>query len=226
MPLSTNDDERLASQYARRFEAEEAARTRVWSVLVSSYFDRYLEGVGSVLDLGCGWGHFINQVDVPERHGIDLNPDSVRHVDPEVRLHHQPANERWPVEDDHLDLVFTSNFFEHLPSVDALEATLVEAHRCLRPGGRIVCLGPNIRVVGGAYWDFLDHVIPLTDRSMVEALEQAGFEIESSVARVLPFTMAGKRPAPSLAIRAYLRVRPAWRLLGGQFLVVAAKPEM
>ncbi|MET0902493.1 MAG: class I SAM-dependent methyltransferase [Acidimicrobiales bacterium] len=221
--MATDDHRQLSTQYARRFEQEDLTRRRVWRVLVSSYFSRYLDGTTSVLDLGCGWGHFINQVDVPERHGIDLNPDAARHLDPGVRLHRQAADERWPLDDGHLDLVFTSNFFEHLPGPPALAAALAEAHRCLRPGGRIVCMGPNIRVVGGAYWDFLDHVIPLTDRSMVEALELAGFEIESSIARFLPFTMAGKRPPPSPLIRAYLHLRPAWRILGGQFLVVGTR---
>ncbi len=29
----------------------------------------------------------------------------------------------------------------------------------------MLVLQPNIRYVGGAYWDFLDHHLPLTDRT-------------------------------------------------------------
>jgi hypothetical protein len=57
----------------------------------------------------------------------------------------------------------------------------------------------------------------------VRAVELAGFEIEDVVPRFLPLTMAGKPAPPAALIRAYLRLRPAWRLVGRQFLVVARK---
>jgi hypothetical protein len=79
-------------------------------------------------------------------------------------------------------------------------------------------------VVGGAYWDFFDHVVALTDRSMAEAAQLAGFEVEASISRVLPYTMSGRPPAPAALIRAYLKLRPVWRVFGGQFLVIATTP--
>ena len=216
--------ERLREQYRRRFASDHADRNAVWSVLVDAWFSRYLRDAQAVLDLGCGWGHFINNVDVPHRFALDLNPDARAHLDPGVRLLLQEASQRWPLEDGSLDVVFTSNFLEHLPDRDAIASALCEAGRCLRPGGRIVCLGPNIRCVGGAYWDFFDHLVPLTERSLAEALEVTGFRTEEVVARFLPFTMVGRPTPPAVAIRAYLRLRPAWRLFGRQFLVVGCKP--
>ena len=100
---------------------------------------------------------------------------------------------------------------------------LREAHRCLRPGGRIVCLGPNIRVLHGKYWDFFDHHTPLSDLSLKEALELRGFEVGTCIERFLPYTMSGRRPAPLWTVRAYLRMPWAWRFFGGQFLVVGEK---
>jgi len=221
----TSVDDQLAARYRRRFEAEREGREVVWRTLVDAWFSRYLEHASAVLDLGCGWGEFVNHVDVPTRYGLDLNPEAQRHLDPGVELIAQPASEPWPLQDRSLDLVFTSNFLEHLASREAITATLAEAFRCLRPGGRMVCLGPNIRYARGAYWDFFDHLIPLTERSLVEALELCGFRSEHVVPRFLPFTMAGRRPPPPLLIRAYLRCPPAWRLVGRQFLVVARTPE-
>lgn len=215
----------LPDQYRRRFEAEHATRETVWRVLVDAWFSRYTDGAQHVLDLGCGWGAFINQVRAPHRYGIDLNPDAPRHLDEDVVLYGQSASEPWPLPDDSLDLVFTSNFLEHLPGRDAIMAALGEAFRCLRPGARIVCLGPDIRFAKGDYWNFFDHIVPLTARSLAEALELAGFESDEVIDRFLPFTMVGRRPPRPLAIRAYLRLRPAWRLLGRQFLVVATKPD-
>ena len=220
-------DSVLEAQYRRRFAAEHASREAVWRVLVDAWFSRYVDGAEAVLDLGCGWGAFINQVDAPRRYGLDLNVDAARHVDRRVKLFHQSAADPWPLPDRSLDLVFTSNFLEHLPSRDAILAALEEAFRCLRPRARIVCLGPDIRYAQGDYWNFFDHIVPLTARSLTEALELAGFHADGVVDRFLPFTMADRRrPPPSWAIRAYLRLRPAWRLLGRQFLVVATKPPM
>jgi len=214
----------LPAQYRRRFGTDNESRQAVWRVLVESWFSRYVDGARAVLDLGCGWGHFINAVDVPHRYALDLNTDAREHLDPGVELLVQAASEPWRVPDDSLDLVFTSNFLEHLPDRDAISATLAEAFRSLRSGGRLVCLGPNIRYAGGAYWDFFDHVVPLTDRSLAEAVELAGFEVDEAIPRFLPFTMSGRARPPAALIRMYLRMPVAWRLIGRQFLVVARKP--
>jgi SAM-dependent methyltransferase len=215
---------RLPEQYRRRFEAEHEARREVWRVLVDAWFGRYLDGVHAVLDLGCGWGAFVNHADVPVRYGLDLNPDAARHLAPGVELLVQSASDPWPVPDSSLDLVFSSNFLEHMPSRDAILSALDEASRCLRPGGRMVCVGPDIRYARGAYWDFFDHIVPLTARSLAEALELSGLRPVEVIDRFLPFTLAGKPVPPSWLIRSYLRLRPAWRVIGKQFLVVAEKP--
>ncbi len=215
--------EDLRAIYRRRFEPEQAARHEVWRVLIDSWFVRYLEGVDSVLDLGAGWGHFVNQVDVPNRYAIDLNPDAPNRLAPGVDLVGTDATRPWELDAGSLDLVFTSNFLEHLPSRDAVAEVLAHARRSLRPGGRIVCLGPNVRYMPGSYWDFFDHQVPLTDRSLAEVLEIGGFRVDERIGRFLPATMAGRRVPPSFLIRAYLRVPPVWRLVGRQFLVTATR---
>ena len=220
----SNADRALEGQYRRRFEKEDATRQRVWKVLINSWFSRYTRDAQSVLDLGCGWGPFINQIDVSERYGLDLNPDAENHLHPGVQLLQQRADEPWPLEANRLDLVFSSNFLEHLPDRAAVSETLAEAYRCLRPGGTLVLMGPNIKHVGGAYWDFFDHYVPLTEASLVEATELVGFKTDTAIGRFLPFTMAGKPSPPSLFVAAYLRFRPAWWILGKQFLVVSVKP--
>jgi SAM-dependent methyltransferase len=217
--------DRLEAMYRRRFESAYAGRREVWRTLIGGWFSRYLDGVESVLDLGCGWGLFINQVDVANRFAIDANPDARARLDPAVELVSQEAAQRWPLPDASLDLVFTSNFLEHLPDRDAISTALGEARRCLRPHGRVVCLGPNIRYMPGHYWDYFDHLIPLTDRSLAEAVEVSGFRVEEQIPRFLPWTMTGKSAPPAFAIRAYLRLRPLWPLIGRQFLVVASKPR-
>jgi len=213
----------LQTIYAQRFSGREEYRRKVWGVLVADYLYRFMPAEASVLDLGCGYGEFINQVKAPVRYGMDLNPDARQCLHPDVRLFQQDCSVRWPLPDDTLDLVFTSNFFEHLPSKSSLAATLHEARRCLRPGRRLVCLGPNIKYLPGAYWDFWDHYLPLTEASLAEGLQMVGFKLERVVPRFLPYTMADGPRYPLFLFRVYLRWPFAWRLFGRQFLVIAQK---
>jgi SAM-dependent methyltransferase len=219
-----SQQQELVRVYERRFGASAAYRQRVWSVLTAEFFQRYVPTDGAVLDLGCGWGEFINNIQARKRYGMDLNPSSVGRLDAQVAFFHQDSSRRWPLEDAALDVVFTSNFFEHLPDKATLRSTLAETFRCLRPGGRLICLGPNIKCVGGAYWDFWDHYLPLTERSLKEVLELIGFHVEECRARFLPYRMSGGMKPPTFSLSLYLKMPPFWRLFGKQFLVVAQRP--
>ena len=120
--------------YNERFGGKEDYRRGVWRVLMADFFARYVNGCNAVLDLGSGYGEFINQVQAPVCYAIDLNPAAGRHLKPTVQWLQRDSSQPWPVPDGSLDLVFTSNFLEHLPDEPSLLATLREAHRCLRPG--------------------------------------------------------------------------------------------
>lgn len=221
---SAETESALERAYERRFAPGAEYRWRVWTLLTRQFFQHYVPPSAAVLELGCGWGEFINQITAARKFGMDLNPASGRRLAREVEFLHQDCSIRWPLADGALDVVFTSNFFEHLPDKASLSRTLAEAHRCLKPGGRIICLGPNIRFLHGEYWDFWDHYLPLTDRSLAEGLELSGFRMERCVPRFLPYTMARDRNPPLFLVRLYLALPLAWRFFGKQFLVVGARP--
>ena len=125
--------------------------------------------------------------------------------------------------DETLDVVFTSNFFEHLLSKESLRRTLDQAHRCLKANGRLICLGPNIKDLPGRYWDFWDHYLPLTEASLSEGMRLAGFDVERELARFLPYSMSQGFTPPLLFLQAYLRCPLLWRFFGRQFLVIGRK---
>jgi SAM-dependent methyltransferase len=218
-----HDESDLSRIYAQRFAANLDYRKRVWRVLIDSFFQQYVPHDASVLDLGCGYGEFINQVHAERKYAMDLNPDAPRYLSSEVEFIRQDCSQPWEVGEASLDVVFTSNFFEHLPDKVALGRTLDQVHKALRPGGRLIAMGPNIKLVPGAYWDFWDHYIPLTESSLGEALENRAFEIKRKEPAFLPYTMAGKRPVPLPLISLYLALPMLWPLIGKQFLVVAVK---
>lgn len=214
----------LAYQYRMRFEASARYRERIWEELAHRFFQRYVKNDAVILELGVGWGEFIRNIRAATRFAMDLNPDAAARIGHGVTFLHQDCSEHWGMPDSCLDVVFTSNFFEHLRTKEALQRVLAEARRCLKPGGRLVCLGPNIRFIPGAYWDFWDHYLPLTERSLSEGLALTGFEVERCVSRFLPYSMSQGFQPPAFLVAIYLRMPLLWRLFGKQFLVIGRKP--
>ena len=85
-------------------------------------------------------------------------------------------------------------------------------------------MGPNIRLLGGRYWDFIDHHIPLSDKSLGEALQMEAFVVNRCIPGFLPYSLVGGPEYPLVLLKAYLAMPWAWRLFGRQFLVIANRP--
>jgi ubiquinone/menaquinone biosynthesis C-methylase UbiE len=221
-----NDSARsnLKAIYDRRFAALSDYRRGVWAILARKFFQPLVPEHGAVLDLGCGWGEFINQIRARHRFGMDMNRSSLDHLDDGVVFLNQDCSEPWALEDNSLDAIFTSNHLEHLSDKDRLRTTLIEGFRCLKSGGRMICIGPNIKHLTGAYWDFWDHFVPLTELSLKEGLELVGFRVERCVGRFLPYTMTTGFRWPLWTVSLYLKVPLLWWWRGKQFLLIAVKP--
>ena len=221
-PLETLQD--LGKEYQQRFAALAPYRESVWKSLTRNFFQSMVKPDATVLDLGAGWGEFIRNIDAGRKIAMDLNPDMPARVGPGVETILQDCSTTWQLPDNSLDLIFTSNFFEHLPDKDSLRRTLNQAIRCLKPGGQIIALGPNIRFLPGTYWDFWDHYLALTDRALVEIFNLLGFAVDRVEPRFLPYSMSQGLTPPASFISLYLRVPLLWRIFGKQFLVIARKP--
>ena len=166
---------------------------------------------------------FINNIAAAKKIALDLNPDTPAHISPEVDYLWQDCCKSWQVPPESIDVVFTSNFLEHLPDKSTIESTISQAHRCLKTDGIIICLGPNIKYTHGAYWDFWDHRTPITELSLSELLRLCQFAVDLCIPRFLPYTMSLGWKPPLIALRAYLRLPIVWRLFGKQFLVIGRK---
>jgi SAM-dependent methyltransferase len=224
--MTANTPEELEKIYNRRFSDTAAYRNRVWKILCKKFFYKYIPDNANVLDLGCGYGEFINNISAKSKHGMDLNPASQQYLAAEIHFHKQDCSIEWRIEPNSLDCVFTSNFFEHLPNKKCLSDTLNEAFKALKPGGRLIAMGPNIKFLTGQYWDFYDHHVILTETSLAEALEIAGFKVEENYAKFLPYTLVNKKPVADFLIKLYLKLKWLWSIKGKQFLVIACKPNI
>ncbi len=216
----------LTGVYRRRFPpGERRRRAQVWRVLCRDFFQRYVAPDATVLDLGAGYCEFINHIECGRKVVVDLGEISAEFAGPDVEVHRGSATDLSAIGDAAVDVVFMSNLLEHMTDKDEVVAVILEVARVLKVGGRVVVLQPNIRFAYREYWDFFDHNVPLSDRSLVEVLELGGFEIERVIPRFLPYTTRSSLPQHPVLVALYLRFPPVWRLLGGQALVVARKPE-
>ncbi|HEX3870019.1 MAG TPA: methyltransferase domain-containing protein [Pirellulales bacterium] len=213
--------------YAARFHDDEReSKARLWRVICQEFFARYVPADACVVDLGAGYCDFVNNISARRRIAVDLNPDTARFAAPGVEVHKLPLEHlSEAVDHETVDLAFASNVFEHLRGPDALLKVLANVRVALRPGGRIMIMQPNVRLVNGAFWDFFDHTLPLSERGMTEALEVAGFRVVECRARFLPYTTKSRLPQWAFLVRLYLRFRPAQYLLGKQMLLVAERPR-
>lgn len=210
--------------YRHRFSASvKRSKEKVWEVVVQEYFQRWVDPGDTVLDLGCGYGEFLNNLRCKRRIGMDLNPESAEFLDPAIEFRQGDVTDLSSIPDGTVNLVFTSNMLEHLEGKHEIERLLSEVRRVLVPGGHVVAMGPNIRFLGGQYWDFWDHTIPITDASLAELLVYLEFEIVNRYPRFLPYTTQSKYPKSPFFVKLYLRFPLAWRFMGKQFLVRARR---
>ena len=219
------NDKDLADLYRIRFNEEFLPRkTDIWKVLCKNFFQKYVGGDDVVVDVACGYGEFINNIQAGTKIGIDLNPDSIKYLSSDVEYHAISADALDSIGEARANVLFTSNFLEHLTDKAKLDNFLEQVMLVLKPGGRYLILGPNLRYLPGEYWDFYDHHLGLTHLSLCEALELKGFVIHTCLDRFLPYTTQGSLPTHPLLVRLYLRIPFAWKLFGKQFFIIATKP--
>ena len=215
----------LESVYEHRFDDAAVTEKHVLWRAIAGYLQRYVGADATVLDLACDRGYFIENISAGKKWASDIR-DMSPYLSSDVEFvrgdgltlaHILPRGT--------FDLVFTSNYLEHLASGDDVIAQLRAVCELLRPGGSAIVLQPNIRLLGGAYWDFIDHKVALTERSLVEAAELAGLQTTTVIKRFLPYTTKSRLPKAAWAVSAYLAFQPAWWLLGKQTLYIGRRPE-
>ncbi|MBV6871859.1 class I SAM-dependent methyltransferase [Xanthomonas euvesicatoria] len=219
-------DHDLDVLYQHRFPKEELAnKNRIWQVLCTQYFSRFVKPSETVVDIGAGYCEFINNIRAAHKIAVDLNPDVRKFAADGIRVINESCIAVSSIPSASVDAVFMSNFLEHLPSKDLVLQTLRESARMLKPGGRVIILQPNIRFLYGEYWDYFDHHTALSDRSLVEGVLMAGLEPQVVIPKFLPYTTKSRLPQAPWLVSLYLRIPLAWHFLGKQALVVAYKRD-
>lgn len=155
---------------------------------------------GRILDLGCGDGCYFRLI-WPQANdvvGVDMNPvvAELGRQSGVYRVVHVAPAHQVPEPDAAFDHVFANCSLEHM---DHLDAVLAEIHRCLKPGGSLLCsvvtdrfvqwsLLPNLVAMAGfdlaassLQQDFLEYhhlANPLSVQEWVNSFNQAGLIVE------------------------------------------------
>jgi hypothetical protein len=98
-------------------------------------------------------------------------------------------------------------------------------HRSLKPGGKIAIMGPNFRFCANEYFDFADHLLPLSDRTIEEHLAAVDLTCEEVIPKFLPLSFRSQRISHSIFVRVYLKLPILWKFFGKQFFIVATRPK-
>ena len=217
-------ESRLGKLYRERFDAGEISkRNRLWRVLCTDFFQKFVPESSTVLDIGAGYCEFINNIRARKKYAVDLNEDIRRFAGEDVEAFVCSASHLDFLPENSIDIAFMSNFLEHLETKKEVLQVLLEVHRVTKVGGAVLILQPNIRYAYKQYWDFFDHRIPLSDKSLGEALGIAGFEVKRIIPRFLPYTTKSKLPQYDFLVKLYLRFPPIWQIMGKQAFMVGRK---
>ena len=200
-----------------RFTAD-LRRDVLWQTLWRAFFRHRVPKNACVLDLGSGYGQFINNVVARRRIAIDSWPGFAAHLVPGVEAIAGDVTNLSMIEDGAIDFAFASNLFEHLTQ-SQLASVLVALSKKLAPAGTLTILQPNYRYAFREYFDDYTHVTVWSHVSLVDFLVANGFEIIELLPRFLPLTIKSRLPVWPFLIQAYLAL-PA-KPLGKQMLVVA-----
>jgi SAM-dependent methyltransferase len=199
------------------------AKRSIWKVLCKHFFQKFIPRDAMVMDIAAGNCEFINYIEAREKIAFDYNSDIKLYADQGVHAINDSFFNMASYLKRKCDIVFASNIFEHLDSKEQVIAAIKLCYEHLSQGGRLLILQPNISYVKGAYWDFIDHKVPLTDKSLIEAGRFAGFTAVYTLARFLPYTTQSRLPQHPLLVLLYLKIPVARLILGKQSFLVLEK---
>jgi len=178
-------------------------RRVLWQTLVACVFQKQIAAEAVVLDLGAGYGDFINAVKARRRIAVDQWAGMLSHLAPGVEGLISRISQLEGIADDSIDYVFSSNCFEHVPRSE-FEACLRQLRRKMKSGAILSIVQPNFKYCVREYFDDYTHIAIYTAQGLSGLLAANGFRIALCVPRFLPLTLQWRVPVHPLLIRLYL----------------------
>ena len=208
----------MTSAYHKVRLGHQGKRSVVWAALWRYYFRHRIDATDTVLDLGCGYGDFINHVIAKRRIALDLWPEFVTHIAPGIETLVASLTDLSALEDETIDYAFASNVVEHVTK-EEFASLLACLKKKLSARGRLTLIQPNYRYASAEYFDDYTHVSIWSHVSLADFLTANGYEVIEIRPRFLPLTVISRIPVFPPLIGLYL-ISP-FKPLGKQMLLSA-----
>lgn len=179
-------------------------RIKVWRA-ITEYLQSYVGVNKAVLDLGSGYGDFINQIKADKKYALDIGADVKNYINKDVIFIQRPSTDLSSIPKNSLDVVFSSNLLEHLDR-DQIDTTMKEVCRCLKKSGTLILVGPNFRYAYKEYFDDYTHKTILTHITLTDLMFEYGLEPIKVVPKFLPLSLKSKLPKSYILTWIYLRL--------------------
>jgi SAM-dependent methyltransferase len=207
-----------ATNYFKTRLPADPRRETLWKALNDYYFSGIIQPSACVLELGAGYGHFINNVRARRRIAVDIWEGLPSYLEPEIEWRVGSVEDLSFLADSSVDFVFASNLFEHVTQA-VFSSVLRQLKTKLAPGGMLTILQPNYLFAYREYFDDYTHVTVYSHISLCDFLAANGFEVMNCQPRFMPLTVKSRLRVSPWLIRAYLHspIKP----LGKQMLIRA-----
>lgn len=200
----------------------DSRRAVLWRVLVEDYFQKYINPGDCVLELGAGYGDFINSVRASRRVAVDIWKEMPNYLDEDVNAIIGSVTDLIDVENKSVDFVFASNLFEHL-SIDEFNVCMSNLKKKMKNKATLNIIQPNFRHAYREYFDDYTHKTIYTHIGLTDLLMTNGFKIIACKPKFLPLTIKSRFPIHPVLIKLYLR--SPIKIWGKQMLIRAINEE-
>lgn len=211
----------MIKDYHHSHFREDSRREILWKALWKYYFKYHIQSNDCVLDIGSGYGNFINNVEARNRIAIDIWPDFRAHIKPGIQTIVGNVTDLSQVKDASIDVAFASNVFEHIAKNDFSEF-LSSLKKKLSHRGQLIILQPNYRYCASEYFDDYTHISIWSHISLTNFLVANDYIVTQIHPRFLPLTIKSKIPVHPYLIGLYLML--PFKPMGKQMLLFA-KPK-
>lgn len=178
------------------------ARRLIWREIVR-FVAQDVPPINVLIELGPGYCDFINQFPASNKIAFEINPEMKKYADANVDFRVEDASGIRNVPSKSVDLIFASNFLEHLTEAE-LNLLLQEIARCLHPDGQMVIIQPNYSLCAKHYFDDPTHKLIFSDQNLASIVEAHGLKIIKLIPNLLPFSFKNRVPKWPFLVRLYL----------------------
>jgi ubiquinone/menaquinone biosynthesis C-methylase UbiE len=206
--------------YFKTRYSEDYRRDYVWKKIIKD-LAKHICFYDNVLDLGAGYGSFINNISCKNKWAIDKNPKTKDFLNNDVNFVLKSILEDTKgLPESYFDCVFMSNFLEHF-SDEELDIIINKVKKVLKPFGKIVVIQPNYKYSYKEYYDDYTHKKAFTHVSMLDFLKSKGFHIIMNKPKYLPYSFKSKASFFYKLIGLYLNM--PFKVFAKQMLFIAEK---